>query len=95
VSDHDFLFALDLSDEPHFDRMLQDLAAVVLRYVGFDAGRIAAVTGEVRTALHSGAAGGDTRCDVRFRADAGALRITVTFAGGRAWEATHALPAGS
>jgi hypothetical protein len=92
VPDHDCLFALDLSDEPHFDRMLKDLAAVVLKYVGFDPRRGQAVTKELSEAL---AAGGPERCDVRFRAADGALRISVTFADGRTWEASHALPAGS
>lgn len=95
MSDHDFLFALDLSDEPHFDRMLQELSAAVLRYVGFDARRADAATGELRSALAAGAAGGHRHCDIRFRAAAGALRISVAFAGGRAWEATHTLPSGS
>ena len=95
MSDHDFLFALDLSDEPHFDRMLQELARVVLRYVGFDAPGIDAVIGELRPALAAGAAEGHDGCDVRFRADGGTLHITVAFAGGRHWETARTLPAGS
>ena len=95
MSDHDFLFALDLSDEPHFDRMLQELARVVLRYVGFDAASADAVTGEIRSALAAGAAGGHAHCDVRFQAGGGALRINVTFGPGRSWELARTLPAGS
>ena len=95
MTDHDFLFALDLSDEPHFDRMLQDLAAVVLRYVGFDPTMIEATTREVRIALAAGADGRNLPCDVRFRANGGTLLISVTFAGGRTWETTRPLPAGS
>ena len=95
MPDHDFLFALDLSDEAHFDRMLQDLARVVLRYVGFDAPSADAVTGEVRSALAAGAADGNSRCDVRFQAGGGALRISVTFGAGRRWELARTLPAGS
>lgn len=90
MADSDFLFALDLSDEPHFDRMLLELAGVVLRHVGYDAPSIAALTTEVRTALTTGAVGG--RCDVRFHVAEGALRIRVAFAGGRVWETTHDLP---
>ena len=92
MADHDFLFALDLSDEPHFDRMLQELSRVVLRYVGFDAASADAVTRDVRTALASGAAEGRERCDVRFRAGDGSLRISVAFAGGRSWETARVLP---
>jgi len=91
----DFLFALDLSDEKHFDRMLQDLARVVLRYAGFDAASVDAVTGEVHAALAAGAAAGDAHCDVRFQVGRGALRISVAFAGGRSWELARTLPAGT
>ena len=93
MADHDFLFALDLSDEPHFDRMLQELAAVVLRYVGFDAAIVDTMTGDVRAALASGAAESHSRCDVRFHAGGGTLRISVAFAGGRTWETARQLPA--
>jgi uncharacterized protein YihD (DUF1040 family) len=34
VSDHEFLFALELSDEKTFDGMLAELAQAVLVYVG-------------------------------------------------------------
>jgi hypothetical protein len=95
VSASDFLFALDLSDEPHFDRMLRDLAAVVLRTVGFDAAAIDTVTRDVQAALAAGADATNTRCDVRFRAGDGTLWISVAFAGGRTWETAHALPARS
>ena len=94
MADHDFLFALDLSDEPHFDRMLQDLVAVVLRFVGFQAETIETVTADVRAALAGGAVEGAARCDVRFRAGGGTLRISVAFAGGRTWETARALPTG-
>jgi hypothetical protein len=90
VADQDFVFALDLSDEPHFDRMLQDLAAVVLRYVGYDAAITAALTRDVRAALTAGAAEG--RCDVRFGVSDRTLRIRVAFAGGHVREITHDLP---
>ena len=93
MTDHVFLFALDLSDEPHFDRMLQELSRVVLRYVGFDARIVDAVTHEVRAALATGVAEGRERCDVRFRADGGTLQISIVFAGGGSWEMARALPA--
>ena len=94
MADHDFLFALDLSDEPHFDRMLQDLSRVVLRYLGFDAGMVDAVTADVRTALANGVADGRARCDVRFRAGGGTLQIRVVFVGGQSWETARTLPPG-
>ena len=95
MPDHDFFFALDLSDEVHFDRMLQQLAAAVLRHVGYDVGAVDAVTTEVRAALAAGPAAGNDRCDVRFRAAGGTLQISVAFAGGHTWETARPLPAGS
>jgi len=95
VSDHDFLFALDVSDEPRFDRMLQDLSRVVLRYVGFDTAAAEAVARDVHEALARGATAGREHCDVRFRAMGGTLRISVAFGGGRTWETARTLPAGS
>ena len=92
MADHDFAFALDLSDERHFERMLVDLAAVVLRYVGYDASVVDAIAGDVQAALVAGAADTNGRCDVRFRAGEGTLRISVAFAGGRTWETARALP---
>jgi hypothetical protein len=96
VPDHDFLFALDLSDEPHFDRMLAALSDAVLRYVGYDAAATGAMTAELRRALAHGVKDGCARCDVRFRASDGRLQITVAYAGGGPnWETTRALPSGS
>ena len=95
MPDHDFFFALDLSDEPHFDRMLQDLSAVVLRYVGFDSGVAEAMTRDVRGALSAGSATTPGACDVRFAVRGGTLFISIAFAGGRSWETTHVLPAES
>jgi hypothetical protein len=92
VADHDFSFALDISDEAHFERMLVELAAVVLRYVGYDRAVVDAMTHDVQAALAAGAAGANGRCDVRFRASGGTLRISVAFAGGRTWETARALP---
>ena len=96
MPDHDFVFALDLSDEPHFDSMLAALSDAVLRYVGYDPGAVGAMTAELRRALADGVKSGRERCDVRFRAAAGRLQIRVAYAGGGpAWETTRALPAGS
>ena len=96
MPDHDFLFALDLSDEPHFDRMLAALSDAVLRYVGYDAAAMDAVTAELRTALADGVRNGRARCDVRFCASHGQLQITVAYAGGGpVWETTRTLPAES
>jgi predicted Zn-dependent peptidase len=92
VSDHDFLFALDLSDEPHFDTMLGELADTVLKYVGYQPAAVEELRGAIRQALSSGNVNGQGRCDVRFRARAGELVITVAYPGRDEWRTTRPLP---
>jgi hypothetical protein len=93
VSDHDFFFALDISDEPEFDRMLNELASVVFGYVGYPAPAVAELTGVLREALASHVASGRRRCDIRFLARAGELQIVVRCAGSPEWRTTRPLPA--
>ena len=50
MSDHDFLFALDLSDERHFDTMLGDLADTVLKYVGYQPAAVEELRGAIKQA---------------------------------------------
>jgi hypothetical protein len=92
VPDHEFLFALDLSDEPHFDKMLGDLAGTVLKHVGYHPPAIDELCGALKTALSAGAGNGHRHCDVRFRAQHGELVITVTYAGRDEWRTTRPLP---
>jgi hypothetical protein len=93
VSDHDFFFALDISDEPEFDRMLGELASVVFGYVGYPAPAVDELTSVLRDALASRVASGRRRCDVRFLARAGELQIVVACAGSPEWRTTRPLPA--
>ena len=95
MSDPDFFFALDLSDEPPFDRMLARLSEAVLRHVGYDSAAAAALTMEIHAALAAGTTAGRGRCHVRYSAACGTLRIAVRYAGGPAWETTRGLPAKS
>jgi hypothetical protein len=92
VADHDFLFALELSDEPHFDGMLAELTAAVLTHVGYAPPAIEELRGVLRAALAAGQSNGSTHCDVRFRAWSGELQISVAYAGGAEWRATRPLP---
>jgi hypothetical protein len=93
VPDQEFLFALDLSGEPPFDRMLADLTRCVLGHVGYQSSAIDALTGQLGAALTERAASGRHRCEVRFVAHAGALEIVVVAAGRPDWRATWPLPA--
>jgi hypothetical protein len=93
VSDqHEFVFALELSDEPQFDSMLAELAAAVLVHVGYQTPAVDELRGVLRQALAAGSSNGQRRCDVQFRAHGGELQIAVVFAGGSEWRTTRALP---
>jgi len=86
----EFLFALELSDEAHYDAMLADVAKVVLGHVGCE--RDAALRDELRAAFASGQARGHKRCDVRFTAHAGELLVVVRYSGGAEWRITRRIP---
>jgi len=92
VPDHEFLFALDVSDEPHFDKMLAELTGTVLSYVGYQPPAVEELRGALRGALTAGLSNGHRRCDVRFHAESGQLVITVAYAGGAQWRTARALP---
>ena len=89
---HEFLFALELSDEPDFDRMLTELTGALFAHVGYSK----AAVEELRQALHGALTGGlscdERRCDIRFCAHAGELQIVVSYAGGGQWRTARPLP---
>jgi len=86
----DFLFAIELSDEPASDRMLADLTAAVFAHVGLAQGTVAEVNGALRQALAGGAAQG--RCRVRFQAASGTLSVAAACDGGAEWQMKRRLP---
>jgi hypothetical protein len=92
VADHEFVFALQLSDEPHFDTMLSEVARTLLVHVGFSAAALDELRAAIRTALKSSAPAGEPRCDVSFRAHSGHLQITIVYAGGAEWRTSRPLP---
>lgn len=92
MSAHEFLFALELSDEAQFDEMLSDLARAVLAHVGCGATAIAELTTELHRALAGGLAQGRRRCTVQFRAHAGELHLAIACDGGAEWRTTRRLP---
>ncbi|PYR00638.1 MAG: hypothetical protein DMF95_10350 [Acidobacteria bacterium] len=92
MSDHDFFFALEMSDESELGRMLGELVTAVLGHVGYAAPAIEELTTTVRGVLADGAAGGRRRCDVRFQARDGELQIVVARAGSAEWRTTRPCP---
>jgi hypothetical protein len=89
---HEFVFALQLSDEPHFDAMLAEVARSLLVHVGFGAAALEELRAAMRVALKSSATAGHPRCDVSFRAHSGNLQITIAYAGGAEWRTSRPLP---
>ena len=92
MSDHDFVFALDLSDPAQFDPMVAEVARAVFGHAGYSAEAVAELTAALQSALGKGAAGGRRRCDVRFQARAGELQVAVSFDGGSEWRTSRSLP---
>jgi hypothetical protein len=91
VSEPEFLFALALSDEASFDRMLNEIADAVFLHLGFARQAVDSLLGDLRTAL--GAAGAGLQpCAVRFSVRAGELEVVVTPEGAAEWRARHPLP---
>jgi len=89
LPDHEFLFALDVADDPDSGLMLGELCAAVLGHVGYAAPAIAEVNRELHAAIRGNGAG---RCDVRFVAHHGELQIVVARAGAAEWRTTRRLP---
>ena len=97
MAEQDFFFALEMSDEPEFVRMLDDLVGAVLGQAGCAASAIEELTTALRAVLAEGAASGPRRCDVRFQArsprpgQAGELQVVVSRAGSVEWRTTRPL----
>lgn len=89
---HEFLFALELSDETSFDDLLKDLIHAVLAHVSFAPAAVDELAASLRSVLAKGAADGKRRCDVRFHARGGQLEIAIAFAGAPQWRTTRPLP---
>ena len=90
MADHEFLFALQTSDDGRFDGMLSDLANSVLRHAGYAAAVIDQLGRELRAGVARRRTAGD--CDVQFRAHAGELEIIVSQGGRHIFRTSHPLP---
>ena len=88
----DFFFALDLSDQAHFERMITDVIASILGHAGYDRTAATEIDAELRRALADGVKQGGRRCDVTFEARDGKLSISVAYDRGPEWRTARALP---
>ena len=93
MSDHDFVFALEISGDADTGRMLGELCTAVLGHVGLGAPAIAELTSALSGAVAKNGANGACRCDVRFVARGGELQIVVACPGAAEWRTTRLLPA--
>ena len=87
MSDPEFLFALELSDEASFDRMLTDIADAVFLHLGLTRPAVDALVADVRAAL-----GGRRPCTVRFAVRAAEIEIVVAHDGAAEWRTRRPLP---
>jgi hypothetical protein len=92
VRDHQFVFALKLSNHHGSDALLDDLTECVLKRVGYAPAAIADILAKVREALEQGGTGKRRDGELQFRAEAGQLIIVVSRAAGREWRMARALP---
>jgi hypothetical protein len=91
VSDPEFLFALELSDEASFDRMLTDIADAVFLHLGLT--RRPSMAGRGRARRAGGAADAGKRpCTVRFAVRAAEIEIVVAHDGAAEWRTRRPLP---
>jgi hypothetical protein len=90
VSDHDFFFALVLSREDHYGRLLTDVLTTVLGHVGFGPDAVTELNGAIRRAAGGGAPG--RPCRVALRAKGRELHVDVTREGASPWRTTRPLP---
>ena len=89
---HEFLFALDLSDQAPFDEMLREVATNLLGHIGYACDAIAELVALMHAARTQGRAHGPHHCRVQFSAHAGDLQIVISYTGGSEWHTTRPLP---
>lgn len=92
MSEPEFLFALALSDEASFDRMLTDIADAVLIHLGFARQTVDGLVADLRGALVAAAGAGLQPCAVRFSVHAGEMEIVVAHEGAAEWRTRRTLP---
>ena len=88
MSEFEFLFALDLSDEASFDRMLGEIADAIFVHLGLARPAVDALLVDVRREL---ASGGTRPCELRFLVRGGQLEVAVSHDGAAPWRTQRAL----
>jgi len=87
----EFFFALEFSSQGVSAQLLTALASQVLLHLGSSAEAVPELDEALQEAVAQGAATGDRRCDVQFRAHAGRLEILVSSNGGRVWQTSRTI----
>ena len=92
MSDPEFLFSLELSDEASFDRMLTDIADAVFLHLGLTRPAVDALVADVRTALTGAAEAGRRPVAVRFAVRSGEIEVVVAHDGSAEWRTRRPVP---
>ncbi len=92
MSEPEFLFALALSDEASFDRMLADIADAVFLHLGFARPAVEPLVADLRSALGGAVGAGLEPCAVRFAVRAGEIEVVVAHEGAPEWRTRRTLP---
>jgi hypothetical protein len=87
-----FLLSIRLTRAPRFDALLRDVASNVLEQAGYTSPAAAEILGVFCSALERSSAEAFRECDAAFRTEGGQLVIVVSYADGREWRLTRALP---
>ena len=91
MSESDFLFALELSDDESFDRLVSEIASAVFAHVRLSGSDREALLADLRDARARESGPGLRRCDVRFNVVAGQLDLVVAYENGREWRRSRQL----
>jgi hypothetical protein len=92
VSDTEFLFALELSDETSFDGMLKEIADAVFLHLGFARPVVDDLVADLRGPLSGADGAGGQPCAVRFSVRGGEIEIVIAHEGAADWQARRTLP---
>jgi hypothetical protein len=92
VADPIFFLVLNLSGADPSQGVIHSVASSVFEKLGFAGDTRGEALRELDAELGRAGARGAERCEIRFRADAGSLAISVHVGGRHEWRLTRPLP---
>jgi hypothetical protein len=91
VTESDFLFVVELSDDQSFDRLVSEIASAVFAHVKLSRSDREALLADLRDARARETGTGLRRCDVRFNVGSGQFDLVVAYENGREWRRSRQL----